>query len=654
MNMQRAYSVIEIKSLDEERRELIGMATTPATDLLDDIVEPKGGEFKLPLPLLWQHDKHQPIGHVTHAKASDNGIEIRAVLAKIEEPGRLKERLDEAWQSLKSGLVRGLSIGFKPLESERIERSTGRRFKRWSLLEVSTVTIAANSEASITAIRSIDSTLRAASGQTGVVHLNFPGVAGTHLKPEEGTQVDLAKNITAFEAKLLATRESMEALTAKAVDEGRTFDASEQEEFDNGKAECSKITQHLANLHDMESLQAVKARPVVAKSVDEGMRDRDIAARHITVESPLPKGIEFARYVRCLAAAKGNIMGALKVAEAQYPDNPRIHTVLKAAVAAGTTTDATWAGPFVEYTTLAGEFIEWLRPQTILGKFGTNGIPALNATPFNVRVLTQTSGGEGYWVGEGAAKPLTSFNFDAITLGFAKVANIAVLTQELVRFSSPSADARVRQSLAEALRARLDIDFIDPDKAEVSGVSPASITNGITPIASSGSSLNDVRADVEALFGAFIADNMAPTSGVWIMSATTALALSMMHNELGQTPQGFGNVTMNGGSFMGLPVIVSEHVTGDSSGSMLVLVNANDIMLADDGTVTIDASTQASLEMLDNPTGNAATGTATTLVSLWQTNCIGLKAERFINWRRARDEAVQYISGVNYTSVAPS
>lgn len=62
------------------------------------------------------------------------------------------------------------------------------------------------------------------------------------------------------------------------------------------------------------------------------------------------------------------------------------------------------------------------------------------------------------------------------------MAAIAVLTDELIRFSNPAADALVRNALAEAVIARLDTDFISPSKAEVANVSPASITNGITAV----------------------------------------------------------------------------------------------------------------------------------------------------------------------------
>lgn len=182
--IERAYSVMTIKGMDDDKRELTGIATTPTADRAGDIVEPKGAEFKLPIPLLWQHGSWAPIGHVTAANVTDKGIEVRAQLVKVEEAGPLKERLDEAWQSIKHGLVRGLSIGFKSIESSRIDETYSRRFLRWLWLELSVVTIPQNGDATITAIKSADQALRrAASGAVskGIVRLDTspaPGVSG--------------------------------------------------------------------------------------------------------------------------------------------------------------------------------------------------------------------------------------------------------------------------------------------------------------------------------------------------------------------------------------------------------------------------------------------------------------------------------------------
>jgi HK97 family phage major capsid protein len=227
------------------------------------------------------------------------------------------------------------------------------------------------------------------------------------------------------------------------------------------------------------------------------------------------------------------------------------------------------------------------------------------------------------------------------------VANIAVTTMELLRDSSPSAEVLVRDSLAGALAERMDIDFVDPTKAAAANVSPASITNGVAPITSVGRGAVEIRLDIKALFETFIAANNAPTSGVWIMSSVTALALSLLVNPLGQ-PE-FPGVNMNGGVLYGLPVITSQYVPTDTAGGYVFLVNASDIYFADEGGVEVDMSTEASLNMVDNPTqASDSPPVPTQVVSLWQTNSVGFRAERTVNWSKRRPSAVAVLDGVNW------
>ncbi len=61
---RRAYSCIEVKAVNEERRIIRGVATSPAVDRVGDIVDPMGVKFQNPLPLLWQHKHDKPIGTV--------------------------------------------------------------------------------------------------------------------------------------------------------------------------------------------------------------------------------------------------------------------------------------------------------------------------------------------------------------------------------------------------------------------------------------------------------------------------------------------------------------------------------------------------------------------------------------------------------------
>lgn len=645
MKLDRACTIMTVKAVDEDKRIITGIASTPSPDRDGDIMDPDGAKFGSENPFLWQHDRTQPIGNCA-AKKVKEGLQITAQLVKPtpDMPSQLVARLEEAWASIKSGLVKGLSIGFKPIKYAYLD-SGGIHFLEWELLEVSAVTIPANAECSIQTVKSFDRQLLAALGnEKPVVKSTLPaGATAEKQTSKKGKPtMNIAEQIKSFENKRAALAGSLGEIMSKAADEGRTLDAEETESYDNTSAEIKSVDEHLKRLRDMEANMAATAKPV-SKAANGEVTVVSQAPAIIRVEPKLEKGIAFARFAKSLAAGNGSRSEALQIAKNQYPEDTKLHHVLKAAVSAGTTTDPTWAGALVEYQDYAQDFVEFLRPQTIIGRFGQGNIPSLRQVPFNVRIPAQTSGGSANWVGQGKAKPLTKFDFATITFGFSKVASIAVLTEELIRFSNPSADALVRNALAEAVIARLDTDFIDPSKAAVADVSPASITNGITAIPSSG----DPDTDASAAFGQFITNNLQPNGAVWLMSSTTALTLSMRKNALGQKE--YPDMTMLGGTFQGLPVIVSQYV-----GNQLVLVNAPDVYLADDGGVAVDMSREASLEMQSAPTHDSTTPTAVELVSMFQTNSVAIRAERWINWKRRRDAAVAVISGVDYSTGSTS
>ena len=60
--INRAYSILDIKSIDNDQRIIEGIASTPTADRVGDVVVSTGAKFSLPMPLLWQHDSKSPIG----------------------------------------------------------------------------------------------------------------------------------------------------------------------------------------------------------------------------------------------------------------------------------------------------------------------------------------------------------------------------------------------------------------------------------------------------------------------------------------------------------------------------------------------------------------------------------------------------------------
>ncbi len=467
---------------------------------------------------------------------------------------------------------------------------------------------------------------------------------------------DIKATITALEAR-------QGEIAKAAMVEERSMDTAETQEFDDAGASIKKLREDLSRFESLADREKETATPIQKEIPDA----RTIAAgsRDVTLktEEKLDKGIAFARYAMCLMKAKGNHETAFKLAEKHFPKTESVVKTLKAqaeganlsemfqikaTVPAGTTTDTTWAAPLVYANTFGGDFIEFLRPRTLIGQ------AAFRAVPFNVRIAGQTSGGSASWVGQGKSKPVTKFDFNAVTIPFTKVAAISVLTQELARFSDPSAEALVRDSLADTVIARIDNDLFDPDLAAVANVSPAGLLNGVAPIAAPGVDYSDpasVRCAIAALWAPWDVTNLGARPAYYTTPAVARM-LAFAIDPLGNVA--FPGMTPQGGTLMGVPVRVSQYLAnnGGSGGAPFILVDEAEIWLADDGSVTLDWSDQATIEMSDTPTGSSSatvTSNGSPFVSMWQTNSIALRAERFIWWGARRTGAIQWIDGMPTT-----
>jgi hypothetical protein len=113
----------------------------------------------------------------------------------------------------------------------------------------------------------------------------------------------------------------------------------------------------------------------------------------------------------------------------------------------------------------------------------------------------------------------------------------------------------------------------------------------------------------------------------WIMQPQTKTAM------IATIPNSFAFV---GAStlLLGIPVVDSTN-----SPQQITLLDCSDILFADGGLVSIDKSMQASVVM-----DNGASPASTETVSLWQTNKVGLRAERQVSWLRAHDDSVVYMT----------
>lgn len=628
----RAYSVWTIKAVDDDERVITGVATTIEADRDGDVMDPKGAEFKLPIPLLWMHDAKQPIGQVIAAKVTAGGIEIKARIAKIDTPGTLKDRIDEAWHSIKSGLVKGFSIGFKQREAARIDGTYGHRFLKWLWLELSVVTIPANANAAILSIKALDTQARAATGNRARVPLTRPGVTGA----SKDTIMTVSEQISAVDADLQTKSARLEELMAASDNEGG-LEAAEQTELETVTKDVTALTTKRGQLSALEAAQATRAKSVVVPT-HAGAPARSDRGTRVEVKA-LPKGTIFTRIVMAVAAGRGSVSDTLEYAK-RFTNTPEVAKYIreglyqKAEPGTAVVESPGWGGELVNPNTIATEFIELLMPRTIIGR-----VQGFDEVPFNIPIIEQTGGSTFAWVGEGAPKPVGELAFERTTMGYSKVAGIVVLTDELVRLSMPKAEDKVRADMIKQCAKFLDQQFIRV-AITATASSPASITNGVSSPSASGTTAAALRHDLNIALAEFDTANEndgSDASLVIVMTPALARGISLLTTSLGVAE--FPGMTPQGGTLLGYTVIVSSSV---DSGT-IVIFKPSEIFLADDGRVTLDASREATLDM---------SGGSTATFNLWQNNCIGLRAERWIRWQKKRDAGVVAI--IDTAAYAPA
>lgn len=432
--------------------------------------------------------------------------------------------------------------------------------------------------------------------------------------------------------------EEMKKLTQKTIDENRTMDGAEAEAFEKLRVEIKKIDDELERLSCLDAMDKKTAAPVT-DSVADGAKSVMSASVPAQPKEKLEPGIGFARAARCLALGFLEHRNPAEIAAERYGENSSVtktatHLMTK-AIEPARTYNSVWAGALVADNNVQA-FLEYLRPRTLVGQFGQNGIPALRRVPFRSDIIVQTRAPYAWWTAEGAQKNVTDAGFSKARLEAHKIASITVATMEMVRDSDPSIDELLRDELARAVIEQMDSTFLDPASTATS-FRPASLLNGITETAAGGGTDADaVRADIALIMNKFIANKNQLGGAVFIMGSKLAYALAMMFT-LGNRE--FPNVEISGGKLAGIPVIVSDYVPD----GVVALVYAPGILYAD-GEVELAMSTEASLKMVNVSSEQAE------LTSLWQHNLVAFRAEKRVTWLRGRNTFVEYLTGVAWGS----
>lgn len=455
--------------------------------------------------------------------------------------------------------------------------------------------------------------------------------------------------------RLMETRTAkaleLDGVQKKALDEGRTKDESERETFKGLVADIAQIDAELVDLRMLESLQVEKGVPAAGGNPAAAAGARGALATgagpaiHTKKDKDETfKGQNYTRLVIAKALARINDTNALYEAQRRWGEtNPTLVNIVKAnEVPGGGTGAGEWGHELAavnnQYT---GDFIEFLYGATVYDKLPLRQVPA------NVMIKGQDGAATAYWVGESKPIPATVMDFMDVTLTRLKVGALAVISNELIKDSSPAAEMLVRDALVNASAQRVDLTFFSA-AAAVANVSPAGILAGVTAIASAGDDGEGLRADVKALYAPFLAAKNA-TGLQFVTSPTLAKAIQLMNNALGQSE--FPNITTAGGSLLGDPVVTGDNVNP----AYLALLKPSDIYRIGDTGVEVSISREAMIEQSTAPTGATDTPVAASqaMTSMFQSESTAIKVVRPINFAKRRASAVAYVNDAAYGTPAP-
>ena len=161
MSMIRKLISAQISTLGPDEVEVVMSTAALARD--GHVLVPQGCQlvnYRANPIVLWQHSPDHPIGNAENIAISGQSLTARVRFA----PAGISHKADEIRGLTKAAVIRAVSVGFDPIDMEPLDPKKprgGQRIATWELLELSFVSVPADTGAMVTA--------RDAAGRAGKV-----------------------------------------------------------------------------------------------------------------------------------------------------------------------------------------------------------------------------------------------------------------------------------------------------------------------------------------------------------------------------------------------------------------------------------------------------------------------------------------------------
>lgn len=253
--------------------------------------------------------------------------------------------------------------------------------------------------------------------------------------------------------------------------------------------------------------------------------------------------------------------------------------------------------------------------RTIYGGLVRLGVPTV---PFRTPVGRSADGGTFAWVQAGHPAPVGTLSYAADSgLDALKLVGLYVSSRTALEHVSPHLADVVVQDMSRGYGRQLDTTLLDPANTGVPDQTPASLTAGAASLASTGIDTAAMRMDLRRLVKLYAHLDASAEHATLITSTSIWLAITIALPDVARALAAQ------------MPIL-----TSDFAPASLILLDRSQLYAADEGVLDLDLSMQASLEMFDSSLlQDGTTGTGATQTSLWQAGLVGLRLQRYINWR---------------------
>ena len=613
--------------------DLTFVLSDDTVDRYGDVIEAAGWDlrwFQRNNIALFGHDSNFPIGTWEEVRVEGNKLMGKLKLAAEGTSARI----DELRRLVEQGILKAVSVGFKPVESEPIQRG-GVRYKKQELLETSLVSVPAN-PAALAVAKSLHvspETMKLAfgehadEGRPSVSQASGEQAAPpkTIIKQVKPMSTPLSKRIEDAQNDLVREKD---ALTAHLAEDDA--DPIVTEEL------SARIEQKQAGVAALKRAEAALA----AKTAAPVQAVATVAAQPVRRAAGDKPGDAIIRAAIVHGIALHTNKDPIEVGERMYGHDETVGLLVKAAVAPATTTASGWAAELVN-TQMDG-FLETLRPVSVYPALAGGGRLAFgpNAGAIKVPARSPTPSIGGSFIGEGGAIPVRRLALTSVTLTPRKMGVITTFTREMARYSSVQLEAMLRTEIVNDTAITLDSVLLGDGAGDA--IAPAGLLNGVTPIAATvGGGHEAFLADIRKLRAPFTAAN-APGGLMLLMNPAQADNLDLMAGADGTL--GWADRVLNRYQVATSTAIPLGRV---------IMLRATDFVSATGDTPEFELSNDATVHMEDtSPLQIGAAGTpnvvAAPVRSFFQTGVSGLRMIMDVSWAMRRPGMGQFIESVTW------